>query len=315
MEPPKKKKVTPIFLYDPTKSGPITITASNYNVLEKHEFVGTTLCDYLIQRSILPEDLPDNTVVPSTEFINEMGIQLDKLKCTDRVSKTSITRTRNKFNYFGLQKHTIIASACLSDHFFVISVTFDASKEDVFERVDIYDSISSSEVLSVQSRVSTRSGKGIAVNTRGAQYLMRLQEFLNEFAFHDNDEVYSRLKQDPKLILRKASYNSCPQQSNGYDCSLFGFVTLLHLARGITITENIFTQEDITKFRLSLHTLLSSDIQPDPRKLLSPNYVTLFFPSLDGKVKDGVYDSHVQFYNNSQNEMLVLGYCSAPSTI
>jgi hypothetical protein len=101
-----------------------------------------------------------------------------------------------------------------------------------------------SEKLSVQSRVSTRSGKGIAVNTRGAQYLIRLQEFLNEFAFHDNDKVYIRLKQYPKLILLKASYNSCPQQSNGYNCSLFGFVTLLYIAHctlpGVYLSPKIF---------------------------------------------------------------------------
>jgi hypothetical protein len=73
------KKITPIFLYDPTKSGPITITSSNYDVLSKKEYVGTTLCDYLIQHSLLP----DNTIVPSTEFINETGLQLEKLGKTD----------------------------------------------------------------------------------------------------------------------------------------------------------------------------------------------------------------------------------------
>jgi hypothetical protein len=157
MDRPKKKKVTPIFLYDPTKSGPIAITKANYDVLGKEEFVGTTMCDYLIQRFILPDDLQENTVVPSSEFINEMGTQLDKLQRTDRSRKISVTCTRNKFNYFLFQRHTIIASTCLSDHFFVISVMFDASKEDVFERVVVYDSLDSADMLSVQSKVSTRS--------------------------------------------------------------------------------------------------------------------------------------------------------------
>jgi hypothetical protein len=46
MDEQKKKKATPIFLYDPTKSGPISISPANYNVLGKQEFVGTMLCDY-----------------------------------------------------------------------------------------------------------------------------------------------------------------------------------------------------------------------------------------------------------------------------
>jgi hypothetical protein len=59
---------------------------------------------------------------------------------------------------------------------------------------------------------SCQSGRAIPINTRGAQYLMRLQQFLNEFAFHDNDTVYSQLRNNPKFILQNATYNSCPQQ-------------------------------------------------------------------------------------------------------
>jgi hypothetical protein len=95
---------------------------------------------------------------------------------------------------------------------------------------------------------------------------------------------------------------------------LFGFATLLHIAKGINIDENIFSQDDVTKFRQGLFTLLGSDITPDPKKLLSPNFVTLFFPLLDGKGNTDGYDSHIQFHLNSQNALLVLGYCSAPST-
>jgi hypothetical protein len=149
MDNSKRKKVTPIFLYDPTKSCPITITSSNYDVLSKKEFVGTTLCDYLIQCLLLPDELPDNTIVPSTEFINEMGVQLEKLGKTDRSSKTSVSRTRTKFNYYSFNKHTIIASACLSDHFFVVTVTFDPTTPTIFERVIVYDSLNSIEMINV----------------------------------------------------------------------------------------------------------------------------------------------------------------------
>jgi Ulp1 protease family, C-terminal catalytic domain len=184
--------------------------------------------------------------------------------------------------------------------------------------VVVYDSLDSADMLSVQSKVSTRSGRGIPINTRGTQYLMQLQQFLNEFAFHDNDSVFNCLKLDPKLILRKATYSSCPQQINGYDCSLFGVATLLHLARGIPIDHDIFTQDDVSKFRNGLYSIFSSNITPDPKKLLSPDFVSLFFPLLEGKGdglgKDAHYDSHLQYYRNSQNELLTLGFSSVPTT-
>jgi hypothetical protein len=255
MDNSKRKKVTPIFLYDPTKLGPITTTSSNYDVLRKKEFVGTMLCDCLIQRSLSPDELPDNTIVPSTEFFkNEMGVQLEKLGKSDRSSKTSVSRTRTKFNYFSFNRHTIIASDCLSDHFVVVTVTFDPTTPTIFERVIGYESLNSIQMISSQSRVSTRSGIGIPTNSCGAQCLMQLQRFLNEFSFYDIEGMYTTLKQDPKIILQRATYISCPQQTNGYDCLLFGFAILLHIAHGIKVDETIFTQANITKLRASLYT-------------------------------------------------------------
>jgi hypothetical protein len=127
--------------------------------------------------------------------------------------------------------------------FFVISVTFDANKADVFERVEIYDSPDRVEM----SRLSTRSGVRIPTTTRVARYLMRVQQFLNEFAFYDIESVYSQLKKDSKIILRKATYNSCPQQLNGYDCSFVSFAAFFHIAQGVNIDETIFIQENVTE--------------------------------------------------------------------
>jgi hypothetical protein len=85
---------------------------------------------------LLPDELPDNTIMPFTEFINEMGVQLEKLGKNDRSSKTSVSCTRTKFNYFSFNKHAIISSACLLDHFFVFTVTFDPTSPTIFERVN-----------------------------------------------------------------------------------------------------------------------------------------------------------------------------------
>jgi hypothetical protein len=182
------------------------------------------------------------------------------------------------------------------DHF-CVAVPFDPTTPTIFERVVVYDSLNSNEMISSQSRVSTRSGIGIPTNSRGAQYLMQLQCFLNEFSFYENKDVYNTLKQDPKFILCRATYNSCPQQSNGYDCSLFGFATLLHIAHGIKVDETIFNQANITELRGSLYTIFSSDIRPDPKKFLAKTLSKSFFPLLGYKDVDGAVDTHIQFTN------------------
>jgi Ulp1 family protease len=132
---------------------------------------------------------------------------------------------------------------------------------------------------------------------------MQLQRFLNEFSFYENEGVYTTLKQDPKFILRRSTYNSCPQQSNGYDCSLFGFATLLHIAHGIKVDETIVNQANITELRGSLYTILSSDIRQDPKKFLSKIFIRLFFPLLGYKDVDGEIDTHIQFYKYTKHAL------------
>jgi hypothetical protein len=61
--------------------------------------------------------------------------------------------------------------------------------------------------------------------------------------------------------------------------------TLLHIARGIPIDHDIFTQDDVSKFRNGIYAIFYSNLTPDPKNLLSLDFVTLFFPYLTGKVK------------------------------
>jgi Ulp1 family protease len=60
-----------------------------------------------------------------------------------------------------------------------------------------------------------------------ANYLMILQQFLSTFSSNSslNNEI---LLEDKHYILQESKYVSCPQQRNGFDCSLFGLGTLLH---------------------------------------------------------------------------------------
>jgi hypothetical protein len=43
---------------------------------------------------------------------------------------------------------------------------------------------------------------------------MKIQQFLNEFAFSEINNVYQQLKESSKFILKKAQYKDCPIQQN-----------------------------------------------------------------------------------------------------
>jgi hypothetical protein len=113
---------------------------------------------------------------------------------------------------------------------------------------------------------------------------MKIQQFLNEFAFSELNNVYQQLKESPEFILKKAQYKYCPIQQNGHDCSLFGLITLIHLVNGKPIDSFTFSQSDITIFWQCFFNQMELDVLPDATKELSPSFVYEFFPSLQKDV-------------------------------
>jgi Ulp1 family protease len=83
----------------------------------------------------------------------------------------------------------------------------------------------------------------LAQGSMAGIYLLTLQKFLSTFAFHNSPKNEILLK-DKHHILKEAQYIPCPQQSNGYDCSLFAIGTLIHAFDGIPIDDTIFNQDD-----------------------------------------------------------------------
>jgi hypothetical protein len=73
------KLATPIFLEDPTRLNAIKIAEDHISPLNGNHWLGTTLIDYLIQRFILPDDVEESTVIPSSEFMSRMDFQMAKL--------------------------------------------------------------------------------------------------------------------------------------------------------------------------------------------------------------------------------------------
>jgi hypothetical protein len=99
---PKSKKLllAPIFLEGPTKSSPIHIEHAHYSPLNSNNWLGTSLIDYLIQRFITPSCIEENTVIPSSEFMDRMAFQMKKLNSNERGHKASVRKTRMNFMFF-----------------------------------------------------------------------------------------------------------------------------------------------------------------------------------------------------------------------
>jgi hypothetical protein len=86
----------------------------------------------------------------------------------------------------------------------------------------------------------------------GGELLLQFQKFLSRLEFFScprND----RLRNHPELILHYAVFADCPLQQNPFDCSLFAVAVVLHLAYGVPVVHDVFTQQHITKFRSGLH--------------------------------------------------------------
>jgi Ulp1 protease family, C-terminal catalytic domain len=157
-------------------------------------------------------------------------------------------------------------------------MSHSALKEDpIFTSVTVYDSL----------RKTSRRGEQGQLNphTQVAKFLRTLQQF---FALHccvddENKQFFEMLMKQPDLILRHATVSSCPQQENGYDCALFAFGVLIHLALNISVTETTFVQQDITKFRTELHQRLSNGTRQEPA-LPPATFFSQCFPKLTYEV-------------------------------
>ena len=64
---------------------------------------------------------------------------------------------------------------------------------------------------------------------------------------------------DASKVLMNVVQVSCPIQQNGIDCGLFAVAICLHILEGPVIGPHIFTQQDITKLRNCLASLLAKD--------------------------------------------------------
>ena len=110
---------------------------------------------------------------------------------------------------------------CGGKHFSVAWVTFDIKNEEIFGNIHLYDS---------NRRILRNKDKPKEDEVLG-KLLFEIQKFLCNYCFFGT-RAKQILTSQPDLALQKATYVSCPQQKNGYDCGLFALGALLHLLDG-----------------------------------------------------------------------------------
>ena len=142
-------------------------------------------------------------------------------------------------------------------------------KKNVFNNVVVYDSL---------RRSSRRVKEGVSkFHSVGEKVLMKFQKYLSTFVFFDCEGSSAIIFQNDNYFLEKLVYKECPQQENLQDCSLFGLITLLHLANNIDVTYETFHQHHITTFREALSTIFSTKLELDPRTELTWEFIYYFF--------------------------------------
>jgi hypothetical protein len=119
------------FLEDEAKTAPLKVTTTEIAPLIEGKMLTTTLMDYLLQRFINPAFITPEMIVPSSEFIPRMKIQLNKLSKTNRASQKTMSAMQTKFHRYSLGPHHFLALCCEAKHFFVFSIKFNACSENV----------------------------------------------------------------------------------------------------------------------------------------------------------------------------------------
>ncbi|KAG7365808.1 MULE transposase domain containing protein [Nitzschia inconspicua] len=147
---------------------------------------------------------------------------------------------RDGLQPYAKSRYRFISAACYDSHFFVVDITFDNRQPNVFERVNVFDSLSST------------------ARRRATAVLHQVQKFLSGFCFYKLGHHQSVL-QDPDYIMQMAEFRHCPVQTNGYDCGLFALAVVWHLLCDKDIHPSVFTQADIDTFRVALRHGLSSN--------------------------------------------------------
>jgi hypothetical protein len=201
-----------VFLDDPTQTKPIPINQLHVADLKTNDYLSTVLINYLVQRSVNIKE-EQRTVIASCLSMTFMKTFLEKDWHHTASHLTRFDELQKKYQYYSFGKFRFFCLVCIDQHYYVISLNFNATdpNKHIFSDVKVYDSLKDATEERVQK------------DSIHADYLMTLQQFLSIFSFNNspNNDI---LLEDKHYILKEAKYVSCPQKRNCYDCSLFGWI-------------------------------------------------------------------------------------------
>jgi len=260
------------FANDPVRSSrldhfPIALA----DALPKEAHLPTGLFDFLLQGSFSFSNkdfvMPDNLIIPSSCSYSVMELLLQKHKYPPTSKQMALEPILLGYRAYGSGFYRLLVVNCMGNfaHYNALDITFNLDSDEVFHSVQVYDSL---ERVSTSNK--TRSTTATVRKTSSAgKYLCCLQSFLLKFCFtstdreeqprpHQHTKQLRMLQRNPEYILKNAVLRECPQQDNGWDCGLFAFAVVLHLANNIPVTRDVFSSSDISRLRQGLYNELGA---------------------------------------------------------
>lgn len=272
VDPANENTKCPVFADDPFRGQPLFVSSEHLHDLNGPFFLKTGLIDYIL-RHVMPKDLPEDVLLGCSnsqlyfDAYNKNTYRRNK-RTTTTASSFNADVLRQKFQVYSQRRYRFIVANCDSGHFYVASIVFDMEEtENPIQDVCVLDSY-------YRSRRRKTTPEGPTKTSRAGRFLLSFQNFLAQYVAFSTKHS-GLLLGNPELILHRATYASCPQQENTYDCGLFAVATLLHLVDGHTVSEESFGQADITKLRQHLYDSLSNGVR------INWDTMRSFFPVLN----------------------------------
>ena len=187
----------------------------------------TDLIDFLIRHG-LPSYKPAYVLVPTSDVEPLLDFYNNNAKSTIPEDIEMVASHRKLYKIFTTKMFVVLIVTIKKGLFYIIEMNFDATDadSDFFQNVTIYDSL---------VRSDRRLGSKPLKNTYAVELFKKVQEFFYNYVIFDVSEQ-SRDKYKTQ-VLEEIRYAKCPIPQNSYDSSLYALSILLHLVRGIKVTE------------------------------------------------------------------------------